>query len=202
MVTQRSSQVRQALLAAATEIVVVSGSAGLRVDAVAEAAEVNKRMIYHYFRDREGLLASVYANQAGVLMAHGALQPESRQVFRLILEQSGFIERSIGQDLSGGVQLAKTTNAPAAESVDLSDLQRAVQILLPKILTLQAGFATSGAGGRAEMEISAAAYYQFALDLARLALPGLAHEVNERSERSHTTKKPTYRIISGSRRKR
>ena len=198
MVTKRSFQVRQALLAAATEIVVVSGSAGLRVDAVAQAAEVNKRMIYHYFGDREGLLASVYAAQVDILMAPGAVQPESRQVFRLLFEQSKLPDRSIGTNLYGEVHPSK----PATKAVVLSELQRAVQVLLPKILTLQAGSGSDSAVGRSGVGVSAAAWHQFALDLARLALPVLAHGVSGKSKRSHTTKKPTYRIISGSRRKR
>jgi AcrR family transcriptional regulator len=198
MVTKRSFQVRQLLLAAATEIVVVSGSAGLRVDAVAQAAAVNKRMIYHYFGDRDGLVASVYAAQADILMSSGALQPESRKVFRLLLEQSGFSNRLFGKDLSDEVDPSKLTAKP----VDLSDLQRAVQVLLPKILTLQAAFESNRVVGRSDAEISSAAWHLFALDLARLALPVLARGVNKESKRSHTTKKPTYRIISGSRRKR
>ena len=36
---------------------------GLRVDRVASLAKINKRMIYHYFGDKEGLAAKVLEHQ-------------------------------------------------------------------------------------------------------------------------------------------
>ena len=193
MVTKRSSRVRQALLAASTEIIVGVGSAGLRVDAVAQVAGVNKRMIYHYFGDKEGLVASVFAVQVNIVMSPGALCIESQRVFRILFEKCSFIDRSI--DI-GWVD-AGSASAPA----NLFDLQRAVRILLPKILTREAGFASAERETDPGVQISAADWRLFALDLARLALPVLALGVEAESKRSHTAEKPVYRISSDSRRK-
>lgn len=49
------------------------GFAGARVDAIAEAAGVNKRMLYHYFGDKRGLYREVYHRQ---VLAHGEVTGE------------------------------------------------------------------------------------------------------------------------------
>ena len=48
-----------AILAAATEEITAKGLNGARVDEIARRAGVNKRMIYHYFGDKEGLYLAV-----------------------------------------------------------------------------------------------------------------------------------------------
>lgn len=48
----------QILLAAYTEFA-ANGFEGARVDTIAERAEANKRMIYHYFNNKEGLFQAV-----------------------------------------------------------------------------------------------------------------------------------------------
>jgi len=55
--------------AAKTEFAAV-GFAGARVDAIAAAAGINKRMLYHYFGDKRGLYREVYRRQ---VVAHGAV---------------------------------------------------------------------------------------------------------------------------------
>lgn len=56
---------RARILDAAVAEFAASGLAGARVDAIAERAEINKRMIYHYFGNKEALyraaLETVYA---------------------------------------------------------------------------------------------------------------------------------------------
>lgn len=49
----------QAILAAAKQEFAEKGIGGARVDAIAERAGVNKRMLYHYFGDKQGLYAAV-----------------------------------------------------------------------------------------------------------------------------------------------
>jgi len=46
---------RERILRAARREFVAKGFAGARVDAIARAAAVNKRMLYHYYGDKEGL---------------------------------------------------------------------------------------------------------------------------------------------------
>lgn len=50
---------RAAILAAATAEFAEKGIGGARVDAIASAAGANKRMLYHYFGDKEGLYIAV-----------------------------------------------------------------------------------------------------------------------------------------------
>lgn len=47
------------ILAAATEEITAKGLGGARVDEIAKRAGVNKRMIYHYFGDKDGLYLAV-----------------------------------------------------------------------------------------------------------------------------------------------
>lgn len=50
---------RAVILAAATAEITAKSLGGARVDEIAERAGVNKRMIYHYFGDKEGLYLAV-----------------------------------------------------------------------------------------------------------------------------------------------
>lgn len=50
---------RAAILAAATREFAAKGLNGARVDTIAKRARANKRMIYHYFGDKEGLYLAV-----------------------------------------------------------------------------------------------------------------------------------------------
>lgn len=47
---------RQRLLEAAIEVISQRGEAGLKVDEIAEMAEITKPSLYHFFGDREGLV--------------------------------------------------------------------------------------------------------------------------------------------------
>jgi len=50
---------KQRILAAAEEIFAAKGLHGARVDEIAEKAEINKRMLYHYFHSKNDLYAEV-----------------------------------------------------------------------------------------------------------------------------------------------
>lgn len=54
---------RRAILDAAVAEFAALGPAGARIDAIAAAACVNKRMLYHYFASKEGLFAAVLDDQ-------------------------------------------------------------------------------------------------------------------------------------------
>jgi len=58
-ITRDPERTRGAILAAATQEFTGSGLTGARVDAIARRARVNKRMIYHYFGDKDGLYLAV-----------------------------------------------------------------------------------------------------------------------------------------------
>lgn len=52
-------QTQQRILEAALEEFAAKGFAGARVDLIAKRARINKRMLYHYFGDKEGLFREV-----------------------------------------------------------------------------------------------------------------------------------------------
>jgi len=67
MVTSRRDPIRtrERILRAARREFVARGFAGARVDVIARAASVNKRMLYHYFDNKEGLYrATLYEGMA------------------------------------------------------------------------------------------------------------------------------------------
>ena len=69
-ITRDPERTRAAILSAATQEFTANGLTGARVDAIAERARVNKRMIYHYFGDKEGLyLAVLEATYASIRAA-------------------------------------------------------------------------------------------------------------------------------------
>jgi AcrR family transcriptional regulator len=66
---------RAAILAAATAEFASKGLKGARVDTIARRAGANKRMIYHYFADKEGLyLAALEATYAAIRTAEIGLR--------------------------------------------------------------------------------------------------------------------------------
>ena len=65
---------RAAILAAATAEFTAKGLTGARIDAIARSAGANKRMIYHYFGDKDGLyLAVLEATYAAIRTAEREL---------------------------------------------------------------------------------------------------------------------------------
>jgi AcrR family transcriptional regulator len=65
---------RAAILAAATKEFAENGIGGARVDAIAERAGTNKRMLYHYFGDKEQLyLAALEEAYIGIRTAERSL---------------------------------------------------------------------------------------------------------------------------------
>ena len=60
-------QTQRRLIEVASKLMADLGAAGLRVDQVAALAKINKRMIYHYFGDKQGLTAKVVAQQVSAI---------------------------------------------------------------------------------------------------------------------------------------
>lgn len=58
-----AQETRRRLLVVTAEAIAAAGSQGVRVDQIAAQAQINKRMIYHYFGDKDGLCAAVLDRQ-------------------------------------------------------------------------------------------------------------------------------------------
>ena len=59
---------RQRLIEVTAQAMAQHGGAGVRVDRIAAESGINKRMIYHYFGDKDGVCAHVLARQVSALV--------------------------------------------------------------------------------------------------------------------------------------
>jgi AcrR family transcriptional regulator len=69
-------QTQQRILEAALQEFAAKGFAGARVDVIARRARINKRMLYHYFGDKEGLFREVLRRKISERAAWLAGAPE------------------------------------------------------------------------------------------------------------------------------
>ncbi len=69
-------QTRTRILAAALREFAQKGFAGARVDRIARRARINKRMLYHYFGDKEGLFREILRRKIAERAAWVASAPE------------------------------------------------------------------------------------------------------------------------------
>jgi len=85
--TRDPERTRAAILNAATQEFTAKGLTGARVDAIAKRARVNKRMIYHYFGDKDGLyLAVLEATYEAIRAAELALHLTDRDPVEVMRE--------------------------------------------------------------------------------------------------------------------
>ncbi len=92
------------------------GPAGARIDAIAAAAGVNKRMLYHYFTSKDGLFAAVLDDQ---LSSQPALAPTS------LVDRHGdasgrtdWIRLLMWQALAGETRPTNATRAGASHAIE------------------------------------------------------------------------------------
>jgi AcrR family transcriptional regulator len=76
---------REAILVAATRELAAVGVAGARIDRIAAEANVNKRMIYHYFANKAGLCEAVF--EAVLSPLEELLRADSAELLPQVLEQ-------------------------------------------------------------------------------------------------------------------
>src|SRR5882724_3884144 len=69
-------QTQQRILEAALQEFSAKGFAGARVDGIARRAGINKRMLYHYFGDKEGLFQEVVRRKMAERQAWGMATPD------------------------------------------------------------------------------------------------------------------------------
>src|SRR5438445_5249035 len=67
---------RRRILEAAFREFAAKGFAGARVDRIARRANINKRMLYHYFGDKEGLWREVLRRKIAERQAWGVATPD------------------------------------------------------------------------------------------------------------------------------
>src|SRR5882762_2828183 len=67
---------RERILKAAFKEFAAKGFAGARVDGIARSASINKRMLYHYFGNKEGLFREVLRRKMTERQAWGMATPD------------------------------------------------------------------------------------------------------------------------------
>ena len=143
-------QTRHRLLQAAIQQLVTLGSAGIRVDQLANDAGVNKRMIYHYFGNKEGLCAWALDSQVACLER---FESEQRRRLQVDGDASKSLLASTLRDLlrpllpeqlperPSDLSDAKSASLVVAEQYpeDAHGIKRAAIIVLRALLDLRGG---------------------------------------------------------------
>ncbi|MEJ1157568.1 TetR/AcrR family transcriptional regulator [Prosthecomicrobium sp. N25] len=118
----------QAILAAAKAEFAEKGIGGARVDAIAERAGINKRMLYHYFGDKLGLYMAVleeaYASirSAELALALDRADPEegirtlARFTWRYFLDNPEFLSLLATENLYKAENLKRSARIPRIHS--------------------------------------------------------------------------------------
>ena len=143
-------QTRHRLLQAAIQQLVTLGSAGIRVDQLANDAGVNKRMIYHYFGNKEGLCAWALDSQVVCLERFESEQPRRLQVDGDVLESPlasalrDLLRPLLPEQLPerpSDLSDAKSASLVVAEQYpeDAHGIQRAAIVVLRALLDLRGG---------------------------------------------------------------
>src|SRR5438067_8310551 len=74
--TRNPERTQQRILQAAFKEFAAKGFAGARVDSIARRASINKRMLYHYFGDKEALFREVLRRKIEQRQAWGIATPD------------------------------------------------------------------------------------------------------------------------------
>src|ERR1043166_4084871 len=74
--TRNPERSRERILVAAFKEFAAKGFAGARVDCIARQASINKRMLYHYFGDKEALFREVLRRKIEQRQAWGVATPD------------------------------------------------------------------------------------------------------------------------------
>jgi len=75
--TRNPERSRERILKAAFEEFAAEGFAGARVDSIARRAEINKRMLYHYFGDKQTLFREVLRRKMAQRQTWAAATPDN-----------------------------------------------------------------------------------------------------------------------------
>jgi AcrR family transcriptional regulator len=119
---------KAAILKAATDEITANGLSGARIDRIAERAGVNKRMLYHYFGDKEGLYVAVMeATYADIRSAEiglnltdrdpvGGMRELVRFTWRYFIDHPEFLSLLVTENLHRAAHLKKSRSIRALHS--------------------------------------------------------------------------------------
>ena len=180
-------QTRFKLVATATQLLLTKGSEGLRVDEVAATACVNKRMIYHYFENKEGLHQAVLQSQVELLVDHADVLSSGVKAF--LAEHFTLHANKPGEGKALKLESNANSGVAGSTTITQQSLQTAGLIVLRALLDKR----------QFAVRLSSADWASLVQGLMALALPQLS-EVDEVaaiidniSERT-LTQKPRYTL--------
>jgi AcrR family transcriptional regulator len=139
-VTRDPEGTRARILAAATDIFAEHGFAGARVDAIAASAEINMRMIYHYFQDKSGLYVAVLESLLGALRDAERRRPASGrtpiegllEIYDTIFEHFGNSPQLVRILSTENIMSARFLKSSVATPVVASPSLRNIEALLER----------------------------------------------------------------------
>ena len=133
---RRPAETRERILAAATEEFAARGLGGARVDAIADRAAVNKRMLYHYFGSKdslftavlEGAYADIRAREDALDLERGppraAMARLVRFTFRYFLDNPHFVALLSSENLHQARHIAGSKRVVGINSPLIAGLGR------------------------------------------------------------------------------
>lgn len=135
-------QTRHKLLQAATQELVTLGFAGIRVDRLAAEAGINKRMIYHYFGNKEGLCAWALDSQVVCLERYESAQRQRASATANVPEMplAGALRNLLAPllpDSSADSSAVERASLGREHSPNTDGIQRAAIILARALLDLR-----------------------------------------------------------------
>jgi AcrR family transcriptional regulator len=145
---------KEQILLAAAEIFAATGYPGARVDSIASAARLNKRLLYHYVGDKAAIFAAVLAREAGVLASGGRQSVPAPYLWWLVLEEARYsVQARLLQALTAGA-LPANGDLPAREAALLDLARQLLGALLPDLVEGVLGSGGGVASGTIAAEVA------------------------------------------------
>ncbi|MES2310386.1 MAG: TetR/AcrR family transcriptional regulator [Verrucomicrobiota bacterium] len=136
--TRNAARTRGKLLKVATRLFSKKGFDGVSVDEIVDTAKVNKRMVYHYFGNKEGIYASVLkeafqklaeVEKEIVIEASSSVEVIEgiiRAYFEFPLKNPEFVRLLLWENLNNGAHLEAEIAEELSKSPILEFLQKAM----------------------------------------------------------------------------
>lgn len=176
------------ILIAAKKALLQGGRAGLRVDRVAAEAAINKRMIYHYFGDREALIAVALSDYARTLMASSRLSDPLKGLLQVFYPQvqshkpQTFDQRT-NDSKSAAPDVSDFEGVDATLTEQRGSVEAAMRVVVADIFT-------HGSAEECEYSLTPIGQRQLAQEILSLLLPGVFQRLRKPVYRMKSTSKP------------
>lgn len=198
MVTKISENA-EAILEAAAWHMREHGDGGLRINEVAATARCNKRLIYHYYNNREGLVLAVYQRQANILFRQDSGLSASTQRFLKSLLHQCEPQIRIETD-RGSTPISALDHTETVQTALGNALVILVPLMLREMVQNGIGFMRNASLDVEDLQkVASELVGGLVVDPTSGSDSALGSVPPEVSKRSQTSSKPRYRMASTSR---